>query len=352
MPQQIYTDFFNKKHPPGVLLGPVDIRLANYDLIFAIGRTDVPAQSKDWRPYLPKFRDQSWFPFCVSFAHRALAATFEKSQGRDVEISPINLFFKAEGMTLGSYVWKNAHVGVRDGFILEKDKPLLDPQMYSYKDWRDINDYALANISKEAEQEAEKYKIKSYQWVNPRDDIAMIDAMNHSPLVVVIRLGDTYNEKIVTPPNKKGSYHAVLMSYMDQHGQKYIFDSLRHRKDFDGERILHPDYHIVSAYSYRDMPDDWAEKQEENKVKDFEVCLQHYGKKRDLSKEQGTAKEMVVKFKAFQNDSVWEAAGRFWTVYINAITYGKYTYTDVINDCYNWRRTGEHIFDFNKKRNE
>jgi len=99
---------------------------------------------------------------------------------------------------------------------------------------------------------------------------------------------------------------------------------------------------------------------EDERAEGFEHCLNHYGKPRDFALEQKVAAKLVKEFQKFKNQSVWEAAGKFWNVYTNAVAYGGYSISygitwmpgDVINDCYHWRRTGEHIFDFNKLRSE
>ncbi len=119
-------------------------------------------------------------------------------------------------------------------------------------------------------------------------------------------------------------------------------------------------YTFNFAYAVTELPADWKELRDEARKKDFipeptspyPSVLDHYGKQRNLELEITTANEMLARFKVFNNKSVTDAAGRFWPVYTNAIAYGGYSYTDIINDCYHWRRTGTHIFDLNHKTRE
>lgn len=356
------SQYDNIKQITGLRLDQIDPKLAQYDLVFA-GEAKPKLRSKDWRPLAPDFRRQLWFPICVAMAHRTVVNCFERVEnGQNVEINPAWLFFTGGGGKWGSRIANLGDVGLEKGFVLEKDKSMLDPANFTWSDWSYIEKYSV-QVTPEALERALAYKIKAYSWVNPSNMNLVLDAMDYSPLVIAVEIGDTYQNDYAERPTKfSGILHALALLYVDDYGNKYCLDSLQYRGGFDGIRVLAPDYPVLSFYSYRDMPNDWKEKQDQAKQKEFAICLNHYGKPRNLAKEQEVAQKMVKAFKAFKNQSVWEASGRFWTVYVNAIVYGGYSleYTkgwkwfagDVINDCYFWRRAGKHIFDFNKERSQ
>jgi len=354
---------FNREPEYNGVVLEIDPELAQYDLLFLGGEIgeEVAAgeESFDWEPYAPEFHDQGRIPTCLAEALRNIKATIQnKLLGVKIFLSSIHLFFKGGGTTRGSSVSGLGNILVRGEGIEEKEKPY--PSRDLARDWNALKRYAL-NVDKQAMAAGKHIKIDGYSYVNPSVKRWMIDAMEKTPLILIVRLSSDYSNDYVFGRGPGGGLHAVELLHINNNGNYRILDSLQYRLGFNGRKTLDKDYpYIVSAYSVRDLPDDWKALQEKAAKETFGECLNHYGLKRDFAKEQEVAGQMVKEFEKFNSQSVWEAAGRFWTVYINAIVYGNYTLSyykhgrwlpgDVINDCYQWRRSGEHIFEFNRPK--
>jgi hypothetical protein len=161
--------------------------------------------------------------------------------------------------------------------------------------------------------------------------------------------------------SKPEDNHAVLLVGYEQDDSWIVFDSLQPEKDFNGYHRLSSEYTFSSAYAITELPANWKELRDEAREAP-PGNKERYGKQRNYEAEVAFANKMLAEFKRFNNQSVLEAAGRFWETLIRAGVYGGYslTYTkwgrwmpgDLINSVYNWRRTGKHLFDFNKLRNE
>jgi len=354
---------FKKSSYNGVILDEINPGLAHYDLVFDIiagGKTKD--ESFDWRTYAGNFLNQKSAPTCVAQTCRNVKAAMQKKQiGEHVYISPINNFFEAGGTQNGSSVVSNLNIELNRGGVLEADKPYPDPNSYT---WEELKAYAL-NVDISALALAKHTKIDGYSYVNPRDKSAMIDALEHSPLHLIVRMSKDWYKDRVYGHGYTDSLHDITLLYIDHYGNYHIQDSLGYYEGFSGHKIVDngfPQSYILSAFSVRDLPDDWKAIQEAKKAELAQHCLNHYGQRRDFAKEQIVAAKMVTEFKKFNNQSVWEAAGRFWTILVNMGAYGGYSISyhkngkwcpgDIINFVYHWRRTGKLVFDPNKLRNE
>lgn len=319
----------------------VNPNVPQYDLIFAGEKPKAGVD--DWRKYQAGFKDQDGFPFCVSYATMNAKYAMQKMQtGKDILISPYELFFRAGGNKRGSVISNNLRT-LMDGGTPYDNRPRPETL-----DWSKWDEYAT-------ESKAEIYpqlKSEGYSYVPAFSEEVILGALSQSPLIIGVSVDSKYMTDQVIKWDGKQPNHGVALLCIDSQKYRYIQCSLAQRTKLNpyGIKKLDPNYPIMYAHSLRDLPDDWPVKQKNAMEQEFGECLNHYGKPRRYEDEVKTASKMLDKFKSYKNNSVIEASGRFWTVYINAITYGGYSYTDVVNDCYNWRRTGQHAFDLNKTR--
>ena len=324
----------------------IDPNLAQYDLIFGAGA--VPQICKDWRLLMPKFRNQGGKPLCGGYSLANAKYALDKDQLSDKVYNCDTVFFEGNGSKNGSYMPDLMAIVKDRGIPLEEDKPTLPANQFDWANWDKFkaDSLALSEIAKSRRQIA---KILGYSSVIP---LYFADALNFSPVIIIIELYKSYTENYVLPPKegeKPFSRHFVDIEWIDlNNGDVHIFDSVQFKAGFDGHKVLNKDYPIIVGYSMRDLPLEWRDITATKQKTEFWNCLAHYDMPRNYEAEVKIGFQMVKEFKKFKNDSVFAAASRFWTVYINAVCYGNYTYTDVINDCYNWRRTGKHIWDFNK----
>ena len=201
---------------------------------------------------------------------------------------------------------------------------------------------------------AKSWAIGGFTYLNPRALTALMIALDNGPIVVSIGVeGATFGSRqegvtMHQPKNPYQDFHKIMIADYDQAGQFFtIRDSLR----VDGWQIGF-DYELLSAESISEtpLPANWRDLQAATQNALIPNNANYYGKQWNLQAEVVVAGTMAAAFHAFNNPAVLAAAGRFWQMYIRAIAYGGYSYTDVVNDCYHWRRTGQHIFDFNKCR--
>lgn len=285
---------------------------------------------------------------CVANGITTLAEQYLRLKTGVVQkFSQVHLFFNSGGSKHGSNISRNLETARLQGLISYSKLPLpANPQKIT-EDWFKTTQYEAINIPFE-----DVYKIPGYCKVRGNwNDMKAAMYLYKRPLLVAVRIGGDYytNQDWLGTSGKTN--HVLVVAGWDKLNRPVMFDTLAYVKGTSGYRTFGAGYEFPMGYIIKTLDEDWKEKRD-NARKEFQYCLDHYGKPNRHDDEVKTAEEMQKKFKSFNNQSVYEAAGRFWLTYVNAVTYGGYSYTDVINDCYNWRRTGSHIFNFNQERSE
>ena len=303
---------------------------------------------------------QGQYPYCVSFATTSVVEYLHKKEtGKSVKLSPAHLFYASEGGLNGSSLRQNLNVVKDDnkGAIPDSAFPMPPNILDKPKDW-----FTLYSKKAKAVPFKDTTHIKGYARVLPFKSAIKKAILDTGPLLVGVYVStkDGYYTGSGERKTDDDNHVVALTGWDDDKNVWYIHDSLRWVGANNGTGTLSQNYTFRYAYAITELPENWKQLRDESRKKDFEQTdtspnpsvLDHYGKQRNFEKEQRVAVEMLDRFKAFNNKSVTDAAGRFWTIYINAIAYGGYSYTDIINDCYHWRRTGTHLFDFNYKTRE
>jgi|TARA_Y100000310_G_C20704007_1_gene833019 hypothetical protein len=247
------------KQPNGYLHKEEDLGDANYEMIFGSPSNWKGKASKDWRDKMPPFRDQGSLPTCVAHATSAVGYALNKAYD-DVRPagSPLWLFFESGGSVYGSYIANNADTIRKIGIVFEKDKPYKDVSFY------DAKKYALQVTSKHL-QKALYNRVKNYSRLNPRNINALKEALEYSPLVLGLYTTRGYWNRFARYTTQGGG-HAPVLCHIDKDNNYYVFDSLTYKQGFDGFHTLHSSYPLLSAYSFRDLPDDWKDLNAQNKI--------------------------------------------------------------------------------------
>lgn len=303
---------------------------------------------------------QGVYPYCVSFATTSVVEYLHKKEtGKEIKLSPAHLFYNAEGGIYGSSVRQNLNV------VREEDKGAIPDKYFPMpiEIGKKSNDW-FPTYKKKAKGVPFKdaTHIKGYARVLPFKSTIKKAILDHGPLLIGVFVSrrDGYYTGHGERKTEDDNHCVALTGWDDDKNVWYIHDSLGWVSANNGTGTLSQNYTFRYAYAITELPENWKQLRDESREKDFEQdptspnpsALEHYGKQRNMELEITTANEMLARFNAFGNKSVKDAAGRFWPLYTNAIAYGGYTYTDIINDCYHWRRTGTHLFDFNYKTRE
>lgn len=338
----------------GYIEAPFDPRdLFEDELLGGEGESLPPAH---YRVDSFKFEPQGSYPFCVSFSVAALAEQLLKAKKANYEFSQEHLFFHSGGTQKGSNFRANLETAKGKGCIGYSVCPMPD----NIWEWDD---------AKFASEKAETLdipftgakKIPGYVRVLSNPLALKTAIMRYGGLLVgVAASGGYWGDKAKRPAGKPDN-HAVVLAGWDEDGSWWVFDSLQPKTDFDGYHRLHSSYEFGSAYALTELPDNWKEIRDTARLPP-PGNAERYGKPRDFAAEVKFANEMLVAFKKFNNQSVLEAAGRFWGVLTRAGVYGSYNLSyykwgmwypgDIVNDIFHWTRTGKHIFNFDKPRDQ
>lgn len=317
--------------------------LPQYDLVF--GAAEPEKNIPDWNSLMPEFRPQGYSTWCTAFAATNIGSAFNKKEtGKEVLFSPYELFYRTGG-SYGGNTLVNAAAGMRQGFVLENDKPTPVPSSWSTSRYQEYKDQA--DVSKEALEQGKPYAMKSFVVV-PNSPFYLKKALETSPVMLAIGVGDNYWN---TPSPKRstyGVYHCNTLTGFDAQGNYEIFESVRPRASYDGRHKLAADYEILYALAFVDLPNDWYEIQSLAKDKTFRFALAHYGQTRNVGMEQICAQDFAIIVR--KHPTLTALAGKYWTVIVNALTYGEYSVTDILNHLTHERRTGSQIFDLNEIR--
>lgn len=345
--QKILSQFIKKPNTGLLLESPAQLEKLPHHEIFAGGGEVI-----NWHNQMPPFRYQGPSYWCTAYAGTSIGSAFEKKEnGNVVLFSPIELFYRSNGSVTGNYLVNVANA-MKDGFVLEKDMPTVIPDSWGVDVWKKYRDGSRA--TDEMRSNGKPYRTKDFAVVNT-DWKSLRRALSQSPLMVAIGIGKSYWADIVPKQSQYVAYHAVVITDMveDTNGNPLyieIFDSLTQRSDFNGFHKLAADYEIMTALSFIDLPNDWKEKQKEAINAVSADALNHYGNKRNILAEQMAAAQFSGVIK--HHPSLSALAGKQWTVLVNALVYGRYSMTDLLNHLTNIRRTGKPIFNLNKMRNQ
>lgn len=308
------------------------------------------------------FQYQDGFPHCVSYAVTSAYERFlRKVTGVVKAFSQPHLFYHSGGSPNGSWIRRTLNTVVSNGVIPEAR--MTNPER-TFPDWYEKQKAEAFSIPF-----ADASKLKAFARVAMEKPMMQEAIFKHGPIITSLSTWKRYPADPVSywkkdfKRNRKTDNHAVLIAGCEPN-HWIIFDSLNggnyevqdHAGLPKGYHRISKDYEFYSGYVLTELPNGWntdmvKEEVEKNREAEFSVALNHYGKPRDFSRELEVANELRRQFENFKNQSVLEAAGKFWTVYVNCVAYGNYSYKDCVNDCYNWRRTGQHAFNLNKERN-
>lgn len=318
--------------------------LPQFELLFG-GGAAPKKESIDWAMFMPKFRYQGSSMWCTAFSACNIGSAFNKKEtGEDKTFSPMEMFYRTGGSRYGNTL-VNAASGMCDGFVLEQDIPTPIPD--SWSDAAQQAYKAQAEASLEMLSRGKPYKMAGFSVVSPTTPM-LRKALELSPVMLAIGLGSNYWSEPAPRRTTYSAYHCVTLQSITPNGEFEIFESLTPRAGFKGSHLLANDYEILYALSFSDLPNDWHSIQEQAKAKPFANALAHYNQPRNLGKEVFVANSFNITIKKHPN--LVQFAGSLWTVIINAIAYGYYTETDILNHLTMIRRTGKPIFDLNEKR--
>lgn len=285
-----------------------------------------------------QYEYQGKYPFCVSMACTTLTE-WKYGQKLNLKLSQPHLFFHAGGSTSGSSFRQNLDVLKANGALHYDAMPI--PSDFP-SDWHTTLKAKAKSIPFK-----DTTKILGYAKINTDSESLKRAIMEHGPILIGVNAGGTYYSGDAKRTKGYDNHAVLLVGWTATHW--IIFDSLAWVKKTDGYGTLGKDYTFISAYVVTELPGNWKAKRDEARVI-APGALQHYGKRRNLEAEIKAANDLLAALKSYNNQSVLEAAGRFWTTMTNAIAYGGYTVTDCVNNTYYWRRTGEHIFNFDQEK--
>ena len=304
-------------------------------------------------PYEP----QGDYPFCVSFAVSTMLEwhynRLLKSIPDKRSFSQPHLFIRSGGSRVGSTFRNNLNIAKDEGCIPYTSFPMPSLKYGSPDSWlEDMQRAVKAFVTKDVS------KLAGYARVTSSPESLKAAVIQHGPILVGVAANREYSNGNAKRTKTEDNHAILLVGWTPTHW--IIFDSLYWVRNTAGYGKLNIAYTFNSAYVVTELPEGWKEIRDEVRTEPFQNALNHYGLRRNFEEEQRTAVKLLDELKAFKNQSVLDAAGRFWSVLINAATYGGYSISyrkfglwqpgDLINFLYQYRRTGEFIFDLDKPR--
>lgn len=217
-----------------------------------------------WRKNMPftlPYQDAKSECVCCSFACLQMFNSIK--EGTHLTLSPRFLYAQLVNSNVGTTFRDNAQlvrkVGICENVWFPNDVEL---SMDDFVDEEKINEGARGN--------AQKYRIKNFSYVNP---IELKRAIFKHPVIIAVggtnkswKIGNNKKHPIIEDPKKYTWYHAVLAIGWDENNNIEIANwwvkpktSQENQWGNQGYAWLEKDYHIHSALSVEDLPDNWQE---------------------------------------------------------------------------------------------
>lgn len=334
---------FLRKHSFGLLQDSIDPRDVWEDEILGGEEMYIPESYRtEGLEYIP----QGSYPYCVSMAATTLAKIWynKETEGERHQFSQPHLFFNSKGTENGSSFRENLNTLVKSGAISYEKLPMPDVNVGRGSGWYEREKLRASVVPFDGAK-----KIGGFIRVQSDKESLQRAIMRYGGVLVGVAAGsgDYYTGKGKRVKNVDN--HAVLLVGWTK-SYWIIFESLWWAKDNKGYETLDGSYTFPSAYTITSLPENWKQIRDEKRAEEWQNVLNHYGLPQNYELELKVANELLAAVKKSPEASA--VAGRFWTVLINAVAYGKYTYTDIVNDLYHFSKTGKHIFDFNNETRE
>jgi len=349
-------DFLEDQQVTGLIPDSFDPRDVYLDEILAGETPELPPSYRiEGIPYQP----QGDYPLCASFAASTLLAWKYNQRIKSIKgkkhLSQPHLFVTCGGNREGSSFRGNLNAAIKPGCIPYSVLPMPDVKYGAEENWLETMRAQAASVVT-----SDFTKLLGYAREQDNPERLKASIMTHGPLLVGVRAGkgDYYSGKGRRIAGYKDNHAVLLVGWTPTHW--VIFESQWWGQKTAGYVTLDISYTFPSAYAVTELPENWREIRDEVRSAPYANALNHYGKPRDFELEQRTAVKLLDELKAFKNQSVLDAAGKFWPTLINAAAYGGYSISyrkfgvwqpgDLINFLYQFRRTGELIFDLDKPR--
>lgn len=309
-------------------------QMPQHDQIF--GSAPV-VSSRDWSSLMPTFRFQGASYWCTAFAATNVkSALIKAAGGSETLFSPLYTFYASGGTVYGNRVSSTLNL-MESGTVLEVDCPTPVPDSWGYAVWEKYKNYAVSNRAKES---AKMYAVKSYANVIPeRND--MKKALEKSPLIITIGIGRGYFLNPAPAQWDYSAYHALVCVKVEDDGRVKVFDSLEQKQGFSGFHWLAADYPILTATSVIDIPESY-------KPTVVDPTTLYFGKPRNLAAEQAAVNLLIPVSKT--HPEIAGLLGHDWILSVNAMAYGGYTLTDILNQYFSIHRGLVPPFDLTEQK--
>lgn len=329
---------------PGYVPEDLDVRDAQYGMVFGETATATPPQSVDWRPYFSgKLSQQRAWPWCVSYAVRHLQEYNQAKEGIAVKLSARWLAARSGTSLVGNSIRNVLEVARKDGIVEEQDCPFDSSVPLSMRGAM----FNLSAVTEDAKVRGKKHAIKGYAWVSPWDRNEIRRAVANGPLIIAYGIGPGYGAagKVGNPPHIS-AYHCTLLLGYDQFDNWYVGDSL-----VPQEKLLSGQYRIPWICAVADLPSNWKELQEEHLYNSYHRLLkERFGQPRNILVEQTVAREIDFLMRGNKSPGLAAAVSRYAICYYAAATYSGYSVQEVMNHARHYAKTGQHLFDLNAEK--
>ena len=182
----------------------------------------------------------------MTYSRHKCAEAVARKSGTELNLSDRYLGVISGTSQRGNSLKKVSETFRKGGSVKEEECPwgsgwLSNPWNY----WNLIND--LSQVRKDAR----RYRGGSYSLVYSKS--AIRNALAFSPVQIGVGVGSNWENSVVYKPSSILAYHAITLYNMDDK-YLYIQDSLG--REF---KKLDINYPIAVAQSFRDLPDNWKE---------------------------------------------------------------------------------------------